>query len=502
MGHSPTRFAAGDLLTARVDRRTFLTGLAAGAALLPAACSQSRPASRPNVLLIMTDDQSWDSIGYAKDARVQTPNLDRLALQGTIFESGHCSSMPCIASRSSLMSGLHHHRWRHGGIPNNGLRQGEWTWSHAMRSAGYHTALIGKMHFSPRHGQHGFDLMELCDPWPGPLPGRPLDDWESWLVREKVFDTWVANLPAGVAVRTWALPLRYHRISWVTDRAIDFLESRRGSSTPYAMVVSYLAPHPTYDPAEQFAALYDPADVALPKEHWLDMQGMPASLRAIPRPFERSAATDGATAAMVAAVRALVSQVDDGIGRLAEHIDFADTLVVFVSDHGDYLGKRGQRWKAPTIPFEALSRIPFFALGKGVPSGARYPYPVSLVDLAPTFLEAAGMQIPSELDGRPLQDCFRSPTSGAERAIYCFGADGVDMVQRRDVKYFRNRTTSDEMLFDLTSDPGELVNVADDAGRKGDLEALRHEMDLVLSRPQAQLPRFPVEHRERSGGRS
>lgn len=502
MRQSATRSPTERILGASIDRRTFLARLGAGAVLLPSACSRDRHETRPNVLLIMTDDQSWDSIGYASDARVRTPNLDRLARQGMIFERGHCSSMPCIASRSSMMSGLHHHRWRHGGIPNTGLRQGEWTWAHALRSAGYDTALVGKMHFSPRDGQQGFDLMKLCDPWPGPLPGRPLDDWESWLVREKVFDAWIENLPAGTDVRTWALPVRYHRISWVTDQAIEFIEARRDSTTPFALVVSYLAPHPTYDPAEPFASMYDAEHVVLPQEHWLDMHGMPASLRAIPRPFERRAGEDRAVATVVAAVRALVSQVDDAVGRLAEHVDLASTLVVFVSDHGDYLGKRGQMWKAPTIPFEALSRIPFFAVGRGVPAGTRHAAPVSLVDLAPTFLEAAGVQIPTDLDGHPLQECFRDPTSGAERAIYCFGPGGFDMVQRGDVKYFRAQQGSDEMLFDLASDPGELTNLAGDAARQNDLEALRHEMDLVSSRPQASLPRFPIERRDGSRARS
>lgn len=501
MRQSATRPPSGAVLAAPIDRRTFLARLAAGAVLLPAACSQPRPVTRPNLLLIMTDDQSWDSIGYASDGHVHTPNLDRLARQGMIFERGHCSSMPCIASRSSMMSGLHHHRWRHGGIPNGGLRQGEWTWAHALRTAGYHTALVGKMHFSPRHGQQGFDVMELCDPWPGPLPGRPLDDWEQWLQREKVFDAWVENLPLGTDVRTWALPIRYHRISWVTDRAIELLDAQRGGSTPSAMVVSYLAPHPTYDPAEPFASMYDPERVALPDEHWLDMRAMPGSLRAMSRPFERRPASERAIATVVAAVRALVSQVDDAVGRLLEHVDLSTTLVVFVSDHGDYLGRRGQMWKAPTIPFEALARIPFFAVGSGVPAGTRHAAPVSLVDLAPTFLEAAGIPVPADLDGRPLQECFRAPTSGEGRTIYCFGAGGFDMVQRGDVKYFRAHQGSDEMLFDLSSDPGELVNLAGEEGRRNDLEALRREMDLVLNRPRTKLPRFPVQHddsRERS----
>jgi choline-sulfatase len=182
------------------------------------------------------------------------------------------------------------------------------------------------------------------------------------------------------------------------------------------------------------------------------------------------------------------------VGRLVDHIDLANTLVVFVSDHGDYLGKRGQMWKAPTIPFEALARIPFFAFGAGVPPGTRYADPVSLVDLAPTFLLAAGSPIPDDLDGRPLQTCFRDPSSSSDRPVYCFGGAGFATVQRHGVKYFRSHDGAEEMLFDLTSDPGELHNLAAQPAWRDHLVALRREMDVVLSRPPAQLPRFPVPH--------
>lgn len=493
MHRDATPLTTRRLLDRPMHRRTFLGGLAGS--LLGAACARpAREPVRPNLVLIMTDDQSWDSLGYASGGAVRTPSLDRLARNGMIFDAGHCNAMPCIPSRASMMTGLHHLRWRRGRIPGLGLRKGEWTWAHALRQAGYGTALFGKMHFHPRNAPNGFDVMALCDPWPGVLPDRQLDDWESWLVQEGVFDEWRRTVPHGASVTTWQLPARYHRISWVTDQAIEYLDQRRGNAAPHAVVVSYMAPHPWYDPLESFASLYDPNRVAVPHEAWLDLDGMPPSLRNIRRAFDLVPQGEPTLRSTIAATRALVSQIDDAVGRLVERIDLANTLVVFVSDHGDYLGKRGQMWKTPTIPFEALSRIPFFAFGAGVPPGTRYAEPVSLVDLAPTFLLAAGSPIPDDLDGRPLQNCFRDRSSVSDRAVYCFGGDGFDTIQRHGVKYFRSHEGTEEMLFDLTSDPGELHNLAGRPAWRDQVLALRHELAVVQSRPPAQLPRFPVQH--------
>jgi arylsulfatase A-like enzyme len=164
-------------------------------------------------------------------------------------------------------------------------------------------------------------------------------------------------------------------------------------------------------------------------------------------------------------------------------VDTSRTLVVFTSDHGDYLGHRGRIGKSPWIPFEDLARVPFFAFGGGVPEGRVVQLPVAHVDLAATFLRAAGIEAPPVLDGVPLQRHFAEPGSAAERVIHCHGE--LLMTRRGSLKYFRGESGRDEMLFDLANDPGELVNLASHPDRRSDLAVLSSDMQRVYGPPRS-----------------
>jgi uncharacterized sulfatase len=492
-----------------VTRRDVLkTGtLAAAGALLPLACDWADPPgsseARPNLVLFMTDDQSWDSIGY-ETPQVETPHLDNLAHRGMIFRAGHCAAIPCIPSRASTMSGLYHHRWERGpqyGL-GRGLKEGTWTWAHALREAGYRTGLFGKMHFRPLRAGHGFDVMQLCDHnlrWEK-TQGDPRwrDDYTEWMKaqgREELVDPETGTkIPNGAMQGfEWPHPIDMHPISWVRDRAIEFVQEPAGEGRPFAAIVSFRFPHTPYIPAEPFASMYDPESIEMPVERWEDMEGYVPGLDFEPnRLFNRAGRLPAKPhyQRQVAKYWGLVSQIDAAVGSVVEHLDPSNTLVLFTSDHGGYLGKRGRSLKMPTVPFEALTRVPCFAMGRGVPAGAVYENPVSLVDVAPTFLRAAQLAIPDDLDGRPLQNCFRDPTSGGERPIFCFGGYGFDTVQVGRIKYFRHRDRSDEMLFDLESDPGEWKNLAGDPKWAAARKHLARELDAILSKPAPSLPHF------------
>ena len=348
----------------------------------------------------MTDDQSWDEIGYDAHGRVATPALDRLASEGTVFRSAYCSAIPCVPSRASLMSGLNFHRWNRRRNPVDSLQQGSWTWAHALRAAGYETVLIGKMHLTPRDGNHGFEHMALCDPQVRPVTARPrpadYDDYERWLLQRGTLQK-VEQLTRGrsaVLPHVWPFDPSEHRISWVRDCAIQFLENR-SADRPFALVVSFLAPHLPYDPAEPFASMYPPDSIEVPTDHWTDLRGLPRSLADEDgHGWRRDAFRRTTIQQMLAAYRALVSQVDEAIGAVASRLDRRDTLALFASDHGDYLGKRGRLVKSPPVPFEPLARVPMLAWGAGVPVGAAVEDPVSLSDIAPTWLAAAALEVP------------------------------------------------------------------------------------------------------------
>ncbi len=184
-------------------------------------------ADRPNLLLLMTDDQRRDAVGYASEGPPSTPHLDRLAEQGMVFTRAYTASMPCVPSRASLMTGLHHPRWPRG--PRYGLGRGlseeAWTWAEALAAAGYRTALFGKMHFSPRHADHGFAVMKTCD---HPRLGKGWeeidwhDDYDDWLKQQGLdhlragHHAWKGGLATDFE---WPAEPRAHPIAWVRDRA-------------------------------------------------------------------------------------------------------------------------------------------------------------------------------------------------------------------------------------------------------------------------------------------
>lgn len=483
-----------------LNRRDFLRRTVAGAATLlaPAACSSTPQPPRPDIVVFITDDQSWSSIGYASGGSVHTPHLDRLSARGVRFQRAYANSMPCVPSRASMLTGLHHHRWsrgRHvsrktGEEYETSVAEGSWTWASSLRAAGYATTLIGKMHLDPPKARLGFDRMELCE-----LRFHKKDEYQRWLeshgVLEQVLAATTAS-PLRFGSADWTLDPKQHRISWVRDRAIEALTTRTGARQPLLLVVSFLAPHAPYDPAEPFASMYDPQAQVLPTDRWDALRAMPPGLAAMRRQFPRSNVPPDVLRQAFARYHALVSQVDDAIGAIAAHVDLDRTLVLYTSDHGDYLGRRDCLLKSPLVPFEAVARVPMFACGAGVPAEVSCARPVSLVDIAPTLLRAAGAEVPAELDGTALQECFATAVAAPEHATYCFGADGFDMVTRGDVKYFRAHRGDEEMLFDLASDPEEWSNVAGDPARRHDVAEMREAMQRVRSRPPAALPASPL----------
>jgi choline-sulfatase len=186
-----------------------------------------------------------------------------------------------------------------------------------------------------------------------------------------------------------------------------------------------------------------------------------------------------------------VTQIDDAVGAIMKHVDLADTLVFFTSDHGDYMGRRGRLGKQPFMGLEPVGRVPFFACGPGVPAGASVKGPTALLDLAPTFVRAAGLEIPADLDGLPLQNYFEDPDFGSDRSVFCRGLHSMHMIRKGRFKLFRTPRRDAELLFDLAADPNEMKNLARDPKFASVRQDLATEMDWVRKRPPRALPRFP-----------
>jgi choline-sulfatase len=241
--------------------------------------------------------------------------------------------------------------------------------------------------------------------------------------------------------------------------------------------------------------MYDPASIEIPTDHWDDMENLPERVRRFGRRVKGRSPRDRqpkkALQRRFSYRYALVTQIDDAVGAIMKHVDLADTLVFFSSDHGDYMGRRGRLGKQPFMGLEPVGRVPFFACGPGVPAGARVEHPIALVDLAPTFLRAAGLEVPEDLDGLPLQNYFEDPDFGSDRSVFCWGLRSMHMIRKGRFKFFRTPRRDAELLFDLAADPNEMKNLARDPKLALVKQELAQELDNVRMRPRHVLPRFP-----------
>ena len=408
---------------------------------------------RPNILFIHTDEQRADTLGCYGNSVIETPHLDRLASEGTTFEDGHCTHPLCCPSRGTLLTGRYpsaHGLWRNG----LHLPETERTIAELLRDAGYRTGLLGKGHFQPWHGDpdefeeshstHAFeDESRVWDFWStfdGPYYGfdhlamtyqhghREVcgGHYGHWLREEHpdtlaLFPQSAALEPTDPAYNTWksAVPVEVHSSRWVADQTIAFMDE--AGDDPFFAWVGFPDPHFPYNPPAPYCYSFDPADVPLPVDptgevwdedvpryityHLEEKYGV--DWRTMPEAVQRE---------IIAHYYAMVDLVDDEVGRILDALDARgladDTVVVFTSDHGDWLGDHGLFQKG--IPHtRGLTRIPWIVRWPGVAEpGRRLSAPASQVDMVPTLLDAAGVDSPYGVQGETLRPVLRGEREG------------------------------------------------------------------------------------------
>lgn len=425
----------------------------------------------------MTDQHRHDWMGYV-DPQFETPNLDALAASGVRFDAGYSAATVCVPARTSLLTGLHHHRVPEegggvGGDASRSLQQGFWTIARELSSRGWDTALIGRMHFDPVHSDHGFDTMRMCEntsPGSGYVEGTHLDDYGAWLAEEGRPD-WRLVEPDGeggvvpylaVAPRVFPDDAEHHSTSWIRDEAIRYLRDR-DRDRPMLLVVSFPHPHAPYDPPEPYASMYDPSTTVVPE---LDEEANDG----FPQPFSsdfdeqwvlhRSASDDSLARNVLTAIRGLVRQIDDAVGDIVTELDLDRSLVMFTADHGDYGGNRGLLGKAPWFPLDDLIRVPLFVAGGAVAGAPRVSAArVQNASFVPTCLDYAGVDLdPGLFDFpslRPLLDGDGATDAGTDAAMFASVSSGYPMVLEGRYKAIYHGLTGKVVVFDLEDDPDE-----------------------------------------------
>lgn len=470
---------------------------------------------RPDIVLLMTDQQRSDQVGFASGGFYETPALDRLAAQGVRFDCAYSASTTCVPARNALLTGIQPHRLPRGDYPMV-LTEGMWTVAHALRESGYETALFGKAHFTPMHAEHGFDILRTSEHLSGSRHGlRPdgspdLDDYHQWLVdlglarwlRLEVGEAPVvrpAPAPAGKQPSAFPYDVRYHATTWIEQQVSAFLDERR-NDRPLFLVISFPHPHVPLNPPEPYRSLYDPDDIVIPTPGFEANDRLPdaftdamTTTESAYKPWRVKEHGEAALRYRQTMIRALILQIDDAMGRVLARLDLDRTLVAFTSDHGDYGGHRGLASKMPWIPFDDLARVPLVIAGPGIPGGRRVPDVVQSSDLPLTFCEAAGIDLPvEEFDSRSLRPFLDGAPAGAtpERGAIFATTMGWPGVRLGSMKLILHPPEFSRVLFDLDHDPDEVVNLSGDSARRRHEEELGELLRATFARSRPHLPTY------------
>ncbi len=504
----------------------------------------------PNILLITSDQHRWDCFGIEGRA-VRTPHLDRMAARGVRFSSAITPNLVCQPARASILTGLL--PLSHGAYDNHVSLDpavAERGWARRLSDAGYRSHFIGKAHFGENSAAtpHGApesrpQSADFPEGWSGPYMGFDtvelmiIGHWHELLPCERPprghhFERWFWNHgeagepwklwredfgPAPAAAQTWfsKLPDLWHSTTWVTDRALAYLDGS-DAEAPFCAWVSYPDPHHPFDCPEPWSRLHRADEVDISRLHRRDLdrrpwwhretlerepRGRTENARRLRREYSRiEPQTDRQLAEMTANYFGEIAFIDHGVGRILERVDALerDTVVVFTTDHGDLLGDHGLYLKGPT-PYEGLLRVGLIVNGPGISGGRVVDEPVSTLDLAATFHDYAGVAPPEDAQSRSLRPVIED-AEGRDVAYSEWNLHpsrtGVEL-QLRTVRTATAKLTIDLVsgageMYDLADDPDEMENLFDDAGRA----ALRRELtEMVRARPGPILTDFP-EHLE------
>jgi len=412
-----------------------------------------------NLLIIISDEHRKDAMGCVGHPIVKTPNLDALAARGTLFNTAYTPSPMCVPTRASLACGDYVHKtgyWDSATPYEGNVR----SWMAHLRGRGIHVSSIGKLHFRSSDDDNGFSE-EL-------LPMHVVDGvgWPIGLLRESppAYDA-AAELAHEVGVG----PSSYTNYDLdVTKMAEGWLKADDRTKTPWAAFVSLVSPHYPLRCPQEFYDMYDPADMDLPVGYGTHVRPDHSELRNVARFFDYDRYFDELKMREAkAAYYGLISFMDRCTGRVLKALKDSgqeeNTVVVYISDHGDMMGDQGFWTKQ--VMYEQSAGVPMIAAGPDIPQGKRVLTGTSLVDIAATALDVCGVPHDAQslaLPGLSLRDIANAPDD-MERTILSEYHDGGSttgtfMVRWLNWKYV-HYVGHDPQLFNLEADPDELRNL-------------------------------------------
>jgi len=433
--------------------------------------------TRPNILWICTDQQRYDTITALNNPHIRTPNIDRLVAEGVAFTHTFCQSPICTPSRASFLTGMY---------PStvHGSMNGNEHWAEAaplvtalLADAGYHCGLAGKLHLAGAHGrveprpQHdGYEFFQwshgVHDFWES---GHAYADW----LRAQGHDL------GEMLKQPEQIPPELHQSSWCTDRAIDFIEAQ-SDSEPWLMSVNIFDPHAPFDPPQSYLDRYAADEMPDPLFRESDLATQ-AALAEIDFQTEGRRPETFNARQIKAAYYAMIELIDDNVGRMLDALERAgqreNTVIIFMSDHGETLGDHGLLLKGCRF-YEGLVRVPLIFSWPGhIQRGVVREALVELTDIAPTLLDLAALPIPEKMQGRSLLPHLTQPETPDHHRefVRCeyyralnpnanarFNGTYGTMLRDHQYKLVVYHGHEIGELYDLAADPDEFENRWDD----------------------------------------
>lgn len=398
----------------------------------------------PNILFLIADDLAT-RLGCYGDKAAITPNLDRLAATGVVFNGAYCQGAVCTPSRTSFMLGLNtfHAKTNHFIENPETMTMGRW-----FREHGYQTAAIGKIdHDDPKDAYtdpKAWDIrVKREEMAPKERLHRSSLDEDLGLKRKNISFIGAADSPGAV------------EDSIRVDRAIQFFDTERDADKPFFAAIGFHAPHVPWNAMKEDLDRHDPAKFTLESTP-SDATHLPAGSMLWEPGIQM---TEAMQREGQRGYYAAVTFLDRQIGRLIDHLrangQLENTLVVFTSDHGYHLGWRGQ-WSKHSID-EQVMRVPLIACYPKGAAGAKAKGLVELIDLFPTFCEYAGLPAPEKLDGKSFLPLIKNPDADGKTAAFCRWGNGRTV--RIHGWRLTERTDGTSELYDHSKDNLEYYNV-------------------------------------------
>lgn len=469
----------------------------------------------PNILIFMTDQQRAGTVLPGHRLKAITPNIDRFRAAAVTFTEAYCPSPHCCPSRATFHSGLYpteHDVWNNVNVPNalsRGLRQGVRLWSEDFAAAGYRLDFSGKWHVSHFEGpgDRGWNNRHAkTTPAHGitgdPKPALIAQGWERYRELASTVTASEGERAPGEIRRPGYPPYRHYGIKedgdsagdrTMVEHALNVFGERAGEDRPWVQFIGPNGPHDAYFPPQRFLDLYRDVAIELPPTFDDTMKDKPAFYRRTRQFFDQLTPAEHREA--LRHYLAYCSFEDALFGEVLERLEASgqadNTIVLYLSDHGDYAGDHGL-WCKGLPCFRGAYHIPLIIRW---PQGQREPGRtcdawVSLADIAPTLLAMAGIEVERSFSGSSLVPWLREETPATWRDALFTQSNGNEQygiqrsVRTKDWLYVYNGYDMDE-LYDMQRDPEQIHNLADDP----DHEAIR-------ARLMQRIWRFGAEHQE------